>query len=75
MDDLGAKMNIEPEFLEGMNAQIAAIDEKLDLLTSSVSAMHADLKRLVGRPVLEVYTAWATRKVNESDSALPSEGA
>ena len=40
MDDLGAKMNVVLEFVEGMKAQIAAIDDKLDSLTSAVTAMH-----------------------------------
>ena len=41
MDDLGAKMNVVLEFVEGIKAQVMAIDEKLDSLTSAVSAMRS----------------------------------
>ena len=74
MDDLGVKLDVVLEFVEGMKAQVMAIDTKLDSLTSAVSAMHADLKRLVGRPVLEVYKEWAERTKKEAGSVLPSEG-
>ena len=40
MDDLGTKMDVMLEFVEGIKAQIAAIDDKLDSLTSTVTAMH-----------------------------------
>ena len=67
-------MNVVLEFVEGIKAQIVAIDEKLDSLTSAVSAMHADLKRLTGRPVLEVYKEWVNRRLNAVGSKLPFEG-
>ena len=72
MDDLGAKMNVVLEFVEGIKARIVAIDEKLDSLSSAVSAMHADLKRLTGRPVLEVYKEWADTHTHAVGSELPS---
>ena len=72
MDDLGAKMNVVLEFVEGIKAQVMAIDEKLDSLSSAVSAMHADLKRLAGRPVLEVYKEWADTHTHAVGSELPS---
>ena len=72
MDDLGAKMNVALEFLESMKAQLAAIDEKLDSLTASVSAMHADLKRLAGRPFLEIYHEWVANSTHATGSELQS---
>ena len=72
MDDLGARMNVVLEFVEGMKAQIAAIDEKLDSLSSSIAAMHKDLKRLAGRPMLDVYKEWADAQTHAVSSELPS---
>ena len=74
IDDLCAKMNVVLEFVEGMKAQIEAIDEKLDSLTSDVSAMHADLRLLMGKPVLEVYQAWADAFTQAVGSTLPEKG-
>lgn len=72
MDDLGVKLDVMLEFVEGMKAQVMAIDTKLDSLTSAVSAMHADLQRLVGRPMLEMYKEWADSTTRAVGSKLQS---
>ena len=52
--DIGSALNLVVGFLNVMDKKLQAIDSKLDALQEGVRAMHADLKRLVGRPVLEV---------------------
>ena len=53
---------------------VADMDEKLDALGSAVGAMHEDVKRLAGRPFLEVYEEWTKRTLEVVGSKLPSEG-
>ena len=74
MDDLGARMNVVLEFVDGLKSKLADMDEKLDALGSAVGAMHEDVKRLAGRPFLEVYEEWTKRTLEEVGSKLPSEG-
>ena len=66
-------MNVLLEFVDGIKAQLADMDEKLDTLSSAVGAMHEDVKRRAGRPFLEVYGEWLERK-KALGSQLPSEG-
>ena len=62
------------EFVDDIKAQLVNIDEKLDILGSTVGAIHADVKRLAGKPVLELYAEWAERTLIATGSQLPSEG-
>ena len=57
-----------------MKSQLADMDLKLDALSSQVGAMHEDVKRLAGRPMLEVYDEWSDRTKKAAGSQLPSEG-
>ena len=63
---ISEKHGVEVEFLEGMQAQLANMDAKLDNLQKDVTAIREDLKRLVGRPVLEVYEEWRERQLAKS---------
>ena len=63
------------EFVDGLKSQLSDMDEKLDALSSAVGAMHADLKRLVGRPVLDIYKDWSKRTLKLEGASLPSDGA
>ena len=67
-------MNVLLEFVDGIKSQLIDMDEKLDALGSAVGAMHEDVKRLAGRPVLEVYREWCERTTKEAGSQLPKEG-
>ena len=58
-----------------MKSQLNHMDEKLDALGSAVGAMHEDVKRLAGRPVLDVYREWSERAKEAACSRLPKEGA
>ena len=63
------------EFVGAMNAKLMDMDEKLDALGSAVGAMHEDVRRLAGRPVVEVYNEWSQRTMKSLGSQLPTEGA
>ena len=52
--DIGSALNVVIRFLNVIDKKLEVIDAKLDTLQSSVAAMHSDLKRLIGKPVLEV---------------------
>ena len=62
------------EFVEDIKFKLTEMDEKLDALASAVGAMHEDVKRLAGRPVLEVYEEWCDRTKKAAGSQLPSAG-
>ena len=67
-------MNVILEFVDGMNSKLMDMGEKLDALGSAVGAMHADIKRLAGKPVLDVYNEWSDRTVKAAGSMLQTEG-
>ena len=69
------QLNVLLEFADGIKAQLADMDEKLDALGDAVGAMHEDVKRLVGRPFLELYNEWRERTRGESATRLPSASA
>ena len=69
------QLNVVLEFVDGLKSKLADMDEKLDALGSAVGAMHEDVKRLAGRPFLEVYEEWTKRTLEAVGSKLPSEGA
>ena len=62
------------EFVDGLKSKLADMDEKLDALSLAVGAMHEDVKRLAGRPFLEVYEEWTKRTLKAVGSKLPTEG-
>ena len=68
------QLNVVLEFVEGIKSKLADMDQKLDALSSVVGAMHEDVKRLAGRPFLEVYDEWSDRMKKAAGSQLPSEG-
>jgi hypothetical protein len=53
--DVGEKLNVVIDFVGDVSDQLGKMDGKLDALQSTVSAMADDLRRLVGRPVLEEF--------------------
>ena len=52
--DIGSPLNVVVSFLGVIDKKLEVIDGKLDSLQNSVRAMHSDLKRLIGKPVLDV---------------------
>ncbi|KAK3267155.1 hypothetical protein CYMTET_24277, partial [Cymbomonas tetramitiformis] len=51
--DLGTALGMLVGFLSGMDAKLDGLSQNLDELQARVRVLGADLKRLVGRPVLE----------------------
>ena len=59
------------DFLGDLNEQLASIDEKLVAIVGEVSAMRADLQRLAGKPVMEVYEDWRRKEL--MSQGIPNE--
>ena len=66
------KLDIVIDFLSDMQGQLTAINSKLDALQENVVVMRADLRRLTGKPVLEVFAEERRRVLARADQ-LPSE--
>jgi hypothetical protein len=71
--NISHQLAIIVDFLADLNAHLTAIDGKLNMIQSQVSAVHEDLKRLVGRPVLEVLGEQADQRLYTAQHQLPSE--
>jgi len=67
-------LNVLLDFVDGMKSHLANMDKKLDALGLAVGTMQADVKRLAGRPVLDVYNEWSERTKKTAGLVLPSEG-
>ena len=52
--DVGTALSVMVRFVSQIGHRLEAVDKKLDKLQEQVSAISADLRLLVGRPVLEV---------------------
>ena len=61
-------------FVDAMRSQLVDMGEKLNALGSAVGAIHADVRRLAGRGVLEVYNEWSEKTIKTVGSQLPKEG-
>lgn len=68
MSDVSKKLDLVFDFMTGMQNQLLAIDSKLSALQSDVSAMRDDLRRLTGKPFLEVYSEWSTKTIKSQTS-------
>ena len=65
------KLDIVIDFLSGMQGQLTAINSKLDALQDGVTALRAEMRRLAGRPVLEVFEN-VCKQVLQGSMKLPS---
>lgn len=68
--DVSKKLDLVFDFLTGMQSQLLAIDSKLSSLQSDVTAMREELRRLTGKPVLEVYREWADKTIKAQTKEL-----
>jgi hypothetical protein len=75
--DVGLQIGVAMKFLESIDEKLDVIDSKLDALQAHVSAIGADLRHLIGRPVLEVFderrgarAAMPLRRCGVSDGAM-----
>ncbi|KAK3249059.1 hypothetical protein CYMTET_41503 [Cymbomonas tetramitiformis] len=53
VEDIGVALGVVVGFLTTVNAKLDAVNESLNELQSSVRELGADMRRMVGRPVLE----------------------
>ena len=67
-------MDVLLEFVGSIKTQLSDMDVKLDALGDTVGAIHADVKRLAGRPFLEIYLEWSERVIAPIHTQLRSEG-
>ena len=65
------KLDIVIDFLSGMQGQLTAINSKLDALQDGVTALRAEMRRLAGTPVLEVFDN-VRKQVLQGSMKLPS---
>jgi hypothetical protein len=55
IEDVSKKLDVVIEFMGNLNSTLLVLDEKLDAILDAVGAMREDLRRLTGKPVLEVF--------------------
>ena len=65
IEDVGEKLNVIIEFIGELKEQLRQMDAKLGGLKQGVSALQADLDRLVGRPVLDEFAERRSRVVRQ----------
>jgi len=70
--DVSKKLDIVVEFLGDMNSTLHSMDNKLNSILQDVSAMKEDLRRLTGKPVLEVL-AEVTQELLDRSCKLRGE--
>ena len=75
VSDVGKKLDVVVDSLADLQSHLNQIGGKLDALQRQVSAMHDDVKRLTGRPVLEVMAEQAARRLRRATSRLPDNQA
>ena len=73
VSDVGKKLDVVVDSLADLQSHQNQIGGKLDALQRQVSAMHDDVKRLTGRPVLEVMAEQAARRLRRATSRLPDK--
>ena len=68
MKDLGKKLDVVFAFLADISSQLEAVAGKLDELQASTAAIRQDMRRLTGKPVLEVIDG-----ISEDEAARASD--
>lgn len=70
--EVSKKLDIVVDFLTDMKSQLTVIDGKLTALQEDVTAIREDLRRLTGKPVLEMYKEWAEATIQQDSASLQS---
>ena len=70
--DVGEKLNVVLDFLQGFQDELASINTKLGALQSSIGALHESLDRALGRPVLAVLAEHEERQRQRKGASLES---
>jgi chromosome segregation ATPase len=73
--DVSKKLDIVVSFLSNINGQLSEMDKKLDMIQQDIASIRSDLKRLVGRPPLDVISDWRRKYLLEISEELPSREA
>ncbi|KAK3281680.1 hypothetical protein CYMTET_10543, partial [Cymbomonas tetramitiformis] len=73
VEDIGTAVGVLAGFLTTVNDKLDVVNESLNKLQSSVRELGADLRRMVGRPVLEELRERA-RALHEERGSRLSEG-
>ncbi|KAK3248636.1 hypothetical protein CYMTET_41905 [Cymbomonas tetramitiformis] len=63
VEDIGTAVGVMAGFLTTVNDKLDVVNESLNALQSSVRELGADLKRMVGRPVLEELVEQRERRL------------
>jgi hypothetical protein len=71
--DVSKKLDIVVSFLSNINGQLSEMDKKLDMIQQDIASIRSDLKRLVGRPPLDVISDWRRKYLLEISEELPRE--
>ena len=66
ISDVGKKLDMVIKFLGTMCSRLAEMDGKLAAIQDEVTALHEDMRRLTGKPVLDVYEEWRQRLLEEA---------
>ena len=66
ISDVGKKLDMVIKFLGTMHSRLAEMDGKLAAIQDEVTALHEDMRRLTGKPVLDVYEEWRQRLLEEA---------
>lgn len=71
--DVSKKLDIVVSFLSNINGQLSEMDKKLDMIQQDIASIRSDLKRLVGRPPLDVISDWRRKYLSEISGELQRE--
>jgi malonyl CoA-acyl carrier protein transacylase len=73
VSDIGKKLDIIVDFLSDLQSYLTTIDGKLDAMQNHMNSIHDDIRRLVGRPVLEAMAEQARQQLSALHSKLPQK--
>ena len=68
MGAVSKELGIVLGFLQGLELQLAAVEQRLEALQEDVAALRADLRRLVGRPALDLDAEWLRKRAARGQS-------
>ena len=71
--DVSKKLDIVVSFLSNISGQLSEMDKKLDMIQQDIASIRSDLKRLVGRPPLDVISDWRRKYLSEISGELQRE--
>ena len=73
LEDLSKKLDIVIYFLSDIQGQLDNLDKKLDNIQKDIEVIRDEMKRMAGRPALEVVKDWSQRQLEQFESGLQSK--